>query len=718
MNEILAPGAGYSTFRDLFLPRVDQRVRLSVPDYQRAYDWRAQQRKDLFEDLERLSVLADSGRLKERGGHFCGTIICTPSSLDPSDLRYDVVDGQQRLTTLVLLHSRLAQAAGVDPFVMSGPNTLFLPQSTDQDFFRHVALHGDRGNADTVGQQHYLDAVTEIDKWMSTLGDVGTLHNMVQLIETRLQFIFFVLPSDDEVSKVFETINNRGKPLTQLDLVKNHLIYVQGLHGWDGNVNAAWAKIQQYALETEFRPGSESVDTVLRAVVAAMFQPGRRKTGETDHSIIKQHICQKKHDEEFRRFLRFLDVGFRTFRDIRSARSTGKDDPIGTQLTYLNHHPSISGVLPLILTREYCRTDRQSAEVLEAIEKANFRLYGLLNAAKRSDSHHIALHTLAHEYFKEYCKNELVSPRGEELNNPNSLIARLTGIVTNLHKDGFGQIVKALTLDDDDGTDFYTWDALRYFLARWEDSLLEKQSFEYGRLDRSYRHSHSNDYLAREHIYPKSSKGALVEYRDRLLLRRLGNFMLLPQGVNNSLNDRSPTSKLSALAEHGLQNSLLVQNKQLAGFHEDAIKFRVHLEERNDQDFGSTRQRRFNAQTREPNRVVAEAKTLCDLREEEMVRFALSAWRMPGETLGDKEDERFLGMFSFRFEDETYLSNLERPSTKETENYIIKQVFGADSGKHHLDGLEKRLMLRNAFLNRVFVPVSWKEERDEEQRAA
>ena len=52
------PGARYVTFRELFRPSGDDSpARFSIPEYQRSYDWQKEQRRDLFEDLERLDKI-------------------------------------------------------------------------------------------------------------------------------------------------------------------------------------------------------------------------------------------------------------------------------------------------------------------------------------------------------------------------------------------------------------------------------------------------------------------------------------------------------------------------------------------------------------------------------------------------------------------------------------------------------------------------------------
>src|SRR5690606_9617077 len=63
-----------------------------VPDYQRGYDWGDLQVTDLIKDIERIS-----GR---KHNHYTGTIVITPKTKESNT--YEIVDGQQRLTTLVI----------------------------------------------------------------------------------------------------------------------------------------------------------------------------------------------------------------------------------------------------------------------------------------------------------------------------------------------------------------------------------------------------------------------------------------------------------------------------------------------------------------------------------------------------------------------------------------------------------------------------------------
>ena len=80
-----------------------------IPDYQRTYSWETKQRKDLFSDIQKLSELQGNDRQ-----HFMSTVVClkTPEreeiGADEFDVLY-IVDGQQRLTTLIILLKALSK---------------------------------------------------------------------------------------------------------------------------------------------------------------------------------------------------------------------------------------------------------------------------------------------------------------------------------------------------------------------------------------------------------------------------------------------------------------------------------------------------------------------------------------------------------------------------------------------------------------------------------
>ena len=74
-------------------------IQFQIPIYQRTYDWTKQNCQQLYDDIMK------SGKTKEEKYHFIGAITCVriPTSISDNVKRYQLIDGQQRITSLMLL---------------------------------------------------------------------------------------------------------------------------------------------------------------------------------------------------------------------------------------------------------------------------------------------------------------------------------------------------------------------------------------------------------------------------------------------------------------------------------------------------------------------------------------------------------------------------------------------------------------------------------------
>lgn len=96
----------FFTFDDLLQKRF-----FEIPNYQRAYSWLSKQREDLFKDISKILDWKD----KERH-HFLATIVCLNKRDQYKNVgtdeyrKYEVVDGQQRLTTLIILLKSISKS--------------------------------------------------------------------------------------------------------------------------------------------------------------------------------------------------------------------------------------------------------------------------------------------------------------------------------------------------------------------------------------------------------------------------------------------------------------------------------------------------------------------------------------------------------------------------------------------------------------------------------
>lgn len=219
----------------------------SVPAYQREYSWRKDQWDALFDDL--IEEEPDSG-------HFLGTIICvnrTTNSTDKTVL--ELVDGQQRMTTISLL--LLALYKELLPY--AGPTSMSMEQQADfiglkrmlvlqknsqprltpqrqnrngADYLhvlKEAGLVSDAPSITYVGVRriakalnHFLDRIRKhVEE--SELAELDTLLDLVGRVQ-RAVLVKLEVQSTADAFTLFESLNNRGLPLTPIDLIKTSVL--------------------------------------------------------------------------------------------------------------------------------------------------------------------------------------------------------------------------------------------------------------------------------------------------------------------------------------------------------------------------------------------------------------------------------------------------------------------------------------------------------------
>lgn len=218
-------------------------VMYRVPPYQREYSWYKAQWEDLFEDL----IEAD-------GAHFLGTIITldqTTDSLQSNIL--ELVDGQQRLTTLTLLlaavYSVLKEHIDeLDDDIRTDVTNLGrqlvrksdrLPRVTPQrqghnlDDYRTVLrlaglpVEGERkayfrSRRIAKCYDYFRSAIVKLAESKKLTEPEAALR--VHEAATQAILVKIEVASHADAFVLFESLNNRGMPLSPVDLIKNHLL--------------------------------------------------------------------------------------------------------------------------------------------------------------------------------------------------------------------------------------------------------------------------------------------------------------------------------------------------------------------------------------------------------------------------------------------------------------------------------------------------------------
>lgn len=200
-----------------------------IPMFQRTYSWGEKQWNQLWDDIV---VLTEE---EQNQSHFIGSIVSIPINANTHGIQqFLVIDGQQRLTTLFILLAAARDAAtkqGHHNLADEIHNTLlinsyksgeevykFLPTQTDKEFFKKIVNREIPARAEESKIiKAYWFFIEMISKEMTDISNLKTT------ITSGLSIVSIVLSPDDNPYLVFESLNAKGQPLTQADLIRNYL---------------------------------------------------------------------------------------------------------------------------------------------------------------------------------------------------------------------------------------------------------------------------------------------------------------------------------------------------------------------------------------------------------------------------------------------------------------------------------------------------------------
>ena len=182
-----------------------------IPEYQRAYSWGTKQRDDLFRDIERVRTSNDD--------HFMATVVGLSRGrkqiIADEFTIVEIVDGQQRLTTLIILLKAIERALNVkdkterklshelSELLVKGDDLSLLLLQTNHDtshIFSAYIRAGAAPNAvaNTSADQDITDAINECEAFVARWKKAGgTLIELIGIIRNRLWAIFHSVEDED-----------------------------------------------------------------------------------------------------------------------------------------------------------------------------------------------------------------------------------------------------------------------------------------------------------------------------------------------------------------------------------------------------------------------------------------------------------------------------------------------------------------------------------------
>ncbi|HVX49580.1 MAG TPA: DUF262 domain-containing protein [Chitinophagaceae bacterium] len=219
-----------------------------IPLFQRTYSWTPKEWDILWKDLVELCETENPRT------HFIGSIVNMPTVSVPEGVaKYLLIDGQQRLTTIFILLTLLRNKAREGQnarFADEINNTLLVNQYKDGlDYFKLMPTQVDRlsyqnlinGNPNT-NENQLTKAYEYFEKKLKQ--NALEPERLKKIITTYFSVVSIVLDLDDNPYLVFESLNAKGRPLTQSDLIRNYFFMRIHTSKQDEVYNSYWHPMQ------------------------------------------------------------------------------------------------------------------------------------------------------------------------------------------------------------------------------------------------------------------------------------------------------------------------------------------------------------------------------------------------------------------------------------------------------------------------------------------
>lgn len=404
---------------------------LDVPDYQRGYAWGGQQLAEFWEDLE----------LIEPGGrHYTGTVVLNTRQDKREDEDrsvplsvFDVVDGQQRLTTCVILLKEFFDALGelgdedtpanrrrlltariggvLRPKLQVGPDLrdywqqlILVSKPTVEGPM--LAAQRRMSEAQSFFQKKIEDARANLD----APGYKAWLRSVVGKVMGSLQFTLYVAGDEAEVGVIFETLNQRGKPLTELEKTKNYLLYLasrlpgEQLDHLSQAINAAWKTV--FTNLGHLSPDHE--DQFLRAHWLATQDPSQRDWARVNSVKARFHRRLYTNDKErlfseVGAYVASLREASAAYRDVVSDSGPNAFAPYGTLAPAIRsasrnlRNADVVQIFAPLLIAARLRFPDEGAPYLKLVEQCErYSVRVFLIMERRANAGQARLYTLAH----------------------------------------------------------------------------------------------------------------------------------------------------------------------------------------------------------------------------------------------------------------------------------------------------------------------------------
>ena len=530
----------------------------TIPDYQRGYSWGSDQLEEFWDDLVDVEYVNE---------HYTGTITLIKKA--ENDIKkgddiigiskypmYDIVDGQQRLTTihlfLISIYFRLRELNEAEDEIIrhvryKDKELLRLNNKENQVFFKTLLIEEDyyKMMELKVENKTQFNLKTAREYFYKKIHKLNAKNaaNLLDNLMTRFKVNIFELRKETEVGLIFETMNDRGLKLSDRDKIKNYLIYLS--HRINDNIlakdtNKKFGKIFNELMKISLndritdRALAKIENTFLKDSI--IVYRGHTKDLDDIHKLVKTDIIPKNHlkkdrvgelnpmtnqikkkIEDFTSFLLKSSIQY-----VMISLKEFEDEKVNEYLLKLDKLKKLDPFSPLLLSiatgEKKIKIDKLE-KISESLEKFAFRLS--FTQKRNNNTGVIDLNSIAHDIYLNKLSFTEVRRKIQDLTFKYS------------HPD-----FKKTFLDTDIYKGNENNDVIKYFLYEYEAYLIKESNSNIKLLN--FKGFFNQTDISIEHIHPQSSQPGEKNLKS---VDKIGNLILLKKKVNSRISNRTFNKK-------------------------------------------------------------------------------------------------------------------------------------------------------------------------------
>ena len=228
-----------------------------VPLFQRTYSWKKENIQKLWEDLE------DTKNDKE-STHFFGSFVTMPVPSSASGVsQYTIIDGQQRLVTIFIflatLRNRIIEINSKYEKKDEINEVYLINKYHRENKYKVVPTEADRNiffailnevNPLVDGSHLIAETYRFFSNKLSAINDLGELVSLKDTMLSKFSVVDIRLENEDDPYLIFESLNAKGIPLTQADLVRNYLFMRLNPNNQQNVYDKIWFPMQENLQES------------------------------------------------------------------------------------------------------------------------------------------------------------------------------------------------------------------------------------------------------------------------------------------------------------------------------------------------------------------------------------------------------------------------------------------------------------------------------------